>query len=155
MKIQKRYLLLHLSHNKEISEDLTSEVFIQAIKSLPTFNGDSTIKTWLIGIARYKWLELIKKENNMKKLNQKIELYIQEIDYFSNSISNKEIINRIYELLDEVSVISKQIVLMRVEGYSFDEIASALSISSSSARVIDFRTKKKIKEILNKEGYHE
>ena len=91
----------------------------------------------------------------MKKLNQKIELYIQEIDYFSNSISNKEIINRIYELLDEVSVISKQIVLMRVEGYSFDEIASALSISSSSARVIDFRTKKKIKEILNKEGYHE
>ena len=46
-----------------------------------------------------------------------------------------------------------QIVLMRIDGYSFHEIGKKLLISESSARVIDFRTKKKLKEILLKEGY--
>lgn len=41
---------------------------------------------------------------------------------------------------------------MRIEGYSFYEIAMKYNISESSARVIDFRTKKKIRGILEKEG---
>lgn len=41
---------------------------------------------------------------------------------------------------------------MRIEGYSFYEISIKHEVSESSARVIDFRAKKKIKEILEKEG---
>lgn len=44
--------------------------------------------------------------------------------------------------------------MMRVEGYSFYEIGNKLHISEDSARVIDFRTKKKLREILIKEGFH-
>ena len=45
----------------------------------------------------------------------------------------------------------QSIVNMRVEGYSFGEIAKEANISENSARVIDFRTKKWIKAILEKE----
>ena len=41
---------------------------------------------------------------------------------------------------------------MRIEGYSYLEIAQKYEISESSARVIDYRAKKKIKETLIKEG---
>jgi RNA polymerase sigma-70 factor (ECF subfamily) len=41
---------------------------------------------------------------------------------------------------------------MRVEGYSFFEIAQKHGISESSARVIDHRAKRKIREALAKEG---
>jgi DNA-directed RNA polymerase specialized sigma24 family protein len=41
---------------------------------------------------------------------------------------------------------------MRVEGYSYGEIAKEVNIAESSARVIDFRTKKYIKSNLEKEG---
>ena len=148
------YFLYHLSQNKDISEDLTSEVFLQAIKSLTTFKGDSTIKTWLFGIARLKWFEFIRKEQRIKSLNEKLVFYINEIDFFcEDAILDKEIIDRILELLNIEAEKSKQVVLMRVEGFSFCEIANELSISENSARVIDFRTKKKIKNILMKEGY--
>ena len=44
---------------------------------------------------------------------------------------------------------------MGIEGFSFAEIATKLCISESSARVIDFRTKKKLQQQLRKEGYDE
>ncbi|MFI3215154.1 MAG: RNA polymerase sigma factor [Eubacteriales bacterium] len=148
------YFLYHLSHNKDISEDLTSEVFLQAIKSLPTFKGDSTIKTWLFGIARLKWFEFVRKEQRIKSLNEKLAFYINEIDFFcEDTISDKQTIDRILELLNIETEKSRRVVLMRVEGFSFYEIANELSVSENSARVIDFRTKKKIKHILTKEGY--
>ncbi len=40
---------------------------------------------------------------------------------------------------------------MRLDGYSYNEISNKLEISESSARVIDFRAKRKIREILEKE----
>ena len=148
------YFLYHLSQNKDVSEDLTSEVFLQAIKSLPTFKGESTTKTWLFGIARLKWCEFVRKEKRVKTLNEKLTFYINEIDFFSeDAILDKQTIGIILELLDLETEKSRQVVLMRVEGFSFYEIAEKLSISESSARVIDFRTRKKIKQILLKEGY--
>lgn len=41
---------------------------------------------------------------------------------------------------------------MRIEGFSFYEIGLQYNISESSARVIDFRAKSKIRTILKKEG---
>ena len=148
------YFLYHLSQNQNVSEDLTSEVFLSAIKSLPTFRGDSDIKTWLFGIARLKWFEYIRKEKRIRSINEKLAIYVNELDFFDeNSVVNKEMAERLVEILELEPDKSKQIVLMRIDGYSFHEIGKKLLISESSARVIDFRTKKKLKEILLKEGY--
>ena len=42
---------------------------------------------------------------------------------------------------------------MRIDGYSYVEIATICNISESSARVVFFRTKNKLKKILKKEGF--
>ncbi|MEG0019806.1 MAG: hypothetical protein RR728_04590, partial [Oscillospiraceae bacterium] len=60
---------------------------------------------------------------------------------------------RMMELLKMEKNLHKTIVLFRIEGYSFCEIGQKCSISESSARVIDFRVRKKLKEILTKEGF--
>ena len=148
------YFIYSLSKNKDISEDITSEVFLVAIKSLPTFKGDSSIKTWLFGIARLKWLEFLRSQNKIQGINERLSLYINEVDFINEySIFNKDIIDKITELLDKEPEKNKKIILMRTEGFSFREIGESVGISENSARVIDFRTKKKIKEILIKEGY--
>ena len=41
--------------------------------------------------------------------------------------------------------------MKRIDGYSYYEIAEKYGISEGSARVIDFRMKKKIRDILEKE----
>ena len=59
---------------------------------------------------------------------------------------------RIRDLLGRESAQTREIVLMRLEGYSFYEIGQKYSISETSARVIDFRAKARIRSILEKEG---
>lgn len=46
--------LVSLTHDISLSEDLVSETFLGALKSLHKFKGQSTIKTWLFSIARNK-----------------------------------------------------------------------------------------------------
>lgn len=145
--------LLSITHNKALSEDLVSETFLSAIKSLPNFKGKSDIKTWLFSIARHKWYEYLRKEKSTTSLEFFIQQYIQEDSSIERSSYHNEVSNRILDLLDKEDKRTKDIVMMRVEGYSFYEIGNKFKISEGSARVIDFRIKKKLREILIKEGF--
>lgn len=146
--------LLSLTHDKLLSEDLTSEVFIGAIRSLPSFKGRSSIKTWLFSIARYKWIEHLKKGKKDLATESLTEIYLNDGMCLESLIITKELSALIHSLLTQEPDRNRDVVLMRIEGYSFFEIAQKFGISESSARVLDFRTKHKIKEILLKEGYH-
>ena len=57
------------------------------------------------------------------------------------------------ELLKQEEPRTRTVVQMRIDGYSFYEIAQKLGIREGSARVIDFRARKKLREQLMKEGY--
>ncbi len=144
-----RYLV-SLTHDPNLSEDLLSETFVSAISAIGNFKGQSTVKTWLFSIARNLWLQRIRKEKHTVEYNDLLGLYIS--DSISERMVTKEIANRIKELLSEKEARTQKIVNMRVEGYSYKEIANEVSITESSARVIDFRAKKWIKDILEKEG---
>lgn len=47
--------LFGLTRNAQTAEDLTQETFLQVIKSIPSFRGDSKVTTWIYGIARNLW----------------------------------------------------------------------------------------------------
>lgn len=148
------YYLYGLTKNQVLSEDLTSETFASAIKSLPNFRGDSNIKTWLFSIARHKWYEYIRREKSEKLINERLECYIVDKQpIYIYDFDNKEIVERILQLLEQEGSRQKEIVMLRIEGYSFYEIGEKIGISENSARVIDFRTRKKVRETLKKEGY--
>ena len=142
--------LVSLTHNPILSEDLLSETFVQAISALEHFKGHSSVKTWLFSIVRNVWLQRLRKEKPVVEYNDLLGLYVS--GRMVESLITKEIATRIEKLLIEKDERTQNIVRMRVEGYSFAEIAQVVKISESSARVIDFRTKKWIKSILEKEG---
>jgi len=52
--------LFSLTYDPNLSEDLLSETFIRAIKSIGRFKGDSSIKTWIFSIARYSWYDYLR-----------------------------------------------------------------------------------------------
>lgn len=152
--------LYSLSHDAILSEDLTSEVFLQVVKSIGGFRGEADIKTWLFSIARHQWYNYLRKKRR--------QVGTESFDGFVGDSSqngdmrnpdaaypDKELACRICRLLEEEPERTADIVRMRLEGYSFYEIAGKYGISESSARVIDFRARAKIREILKKEGYAE
>ena len=144
------YYLFSLTHNHTLSEDLLSETFVNAIASISRFKGQSSVKTWLISIARNMWLQHLRKEKPTVEYNDLLEIYVS--DSVEKRFITNETANRIQNLLLEKDQRTQKIVTMRVDGYSYSDIAQEVNISEGSARVIDFRTKKWIKTILVEEG---
>src|SRR4051794_11935043 len=44
----------HMMPRQEWIEDLTQETLLAAWRTLPQFRGESSLKTWVLGIARHK-----------------------------------------------------------------------------------------------------
>lgn len=142
--------LLSLSHNPTLSEDLVSETFVKAIYSIGNFNGQSSLKTWLFGIARNLWLQSLRKDRTTVEYSDLLGLYIT--DSIPQNLLMKEIVDRVFELLKTKDEQTRKIIGMRIEGISYYQIAEDVGVSENSARVIDFRTKKWLKATLQKEG---
>ena len=148
--------LYSLSHDASISEDLTSEVFLEVVKSIATFRGESDIKTWLFAIARHKWYAYLRKKSTQIQAESIHELYESDFMWIQHSSFPSDVEEIIKTILDSEPEMSKKVFQLRIDGYSYFEISEKLHISESSARVIYFRIKAKIKKYLEKEGfYHE
>lgn len=147
------YYLLSLTHNSSLSEDLTSETFLGALKAFPSFKNQSSIKTWLFAIARNKWLDHLKKDRHESSFEQLACIYLAEGADVEEKAFGSMTAQKIMDILSKEKETTKDIVIMRVNGHSFSEIAKKHRISESSARVIDHRTRQKIKKQLIKEGW--
>lgn len=144
--------LYSLSRDASLSEDLTGEVFLEVVKSIGSFRREADIKTWMFSIARHRWFAYLKKQKRQVKIEELSEFYQSSDFSIEERYQHKTFADRFYIILSNEPERTKNIVLMRIDGYSFYEIGQRYGISENSARVIYFRTKTKIREMLKKEG---
>ncbi len=142
--------LLNLSHDPVLAEDLLSETFLQALRSIGSFKGESSVRTWLCGIARHLWLRQLKGKRELLEYDDRLISFAGED--LDDRIAAGQAVGRIKALLLEKDERARTVVQMRLELFSYSEIAERLGISENSARVIEFRTRKWLKEILVREG---
>lgn len=144
--------LCSLTHDPQLSEDLLQETFVKALASLPAFEGRSSVKTWLFGIARNLWLQSLRRSQRDSGLIDKLSAYLGDTATVESATLNAHAAQRVYSFLAQKQPRVQQIVRMRLDGYSFYEISLALGISENSARVADFRARRWIQSMLEKEG---
>ena len=143
--------LVSLTRAPSLAEDLTSETFLGAIRALPRFQGRADIKTWLFSIARHQWYAHLRKQKHQVGFEELAGIYLAQEDA-EGRVLQREAAHRVMELLEQESENARQVVGLRIAGYSVYEISQKLGISESSVRVMDFRAKKKIRETIEKEG---
>lgn len=147
-----RYLY-SISRDAALSEDLASEVFVEVVGSLPSFRGESDVKTWMFSIARHRWYAHLRRKQRCVSETELFENSANAEQSLEEQFQNAETARRIMSLLDKEPERTRRIVLLRTEGYSFHEIGEKTGVSENSARVIDFRARAKIRQILMKEGF--
>lgn len=137
------HYLLYLCKDPSLAEDLMSETFLKAFTSLHQLKKEDQIKTWLFTIARNVFLSECRK-------NKVTISYEDYMDQFVKEPLTQDI-SFIQELIQQKDKRTQQLFQMRLDGYSYAEIASTLNISENSCRVMDFRLKRWLKEKLKKE----
>jgi RNA polymerase sigma-70 factor (ECF subfamily) len=144
--------LYSLCRDASLAEDLTSEVFLEVVRSLASFRGESDVKTWLFSIARHRWYAWLRKQNRQIPTQSIHELW-ETAEPGSEEGSAAEAEAVIRAALAEETAVVQRVVQLRIEGYSYHEIAAQCGISENSARVVFFRAKTRIKKHLEKEGF--
>ena len=144
--------LFSLCHDASLSDDLASEVFLEVIRSISTFRGESDIKTWLFTIARRRWFAYLRSQNRQIRTVNIHDLC--DCAQLGAADNDNNLENLIQGILSLETARTRDVVQMRIEGYSFYEIGAKLGISENSARVIHFRVKTKIRKQLETEGFH-
>ncbi len=142
-----------LTLDPTLSENLTSDVFLEAVKSLHTFRADSSVKTWLYSIAHHCWCHYLRKKKLQPPIVQDSLDFMTDEPMIEENISDRATLDRIQEILQAQPSQTQEIMRLRMRGFSYYEISLKLGISDNSARVIEFRAKTKIKQILKKEGF--
>lgn len=135
--------LMSLSHNINLSEELTQETFCIAIKEINKFKGKCTISTWLCIIAKH----LYYKETSKLKTLEINEKDIQEISFEEKYILQEEKLE-LYKKLQNINETTRNVMYLRLLGFSFKEIADILGKNDSWCRVVYYRGKKELNELL-------
>ena len=147
-KTVNKYLFC-LTHNNDISEELTQETFYKAVRKIDTYKGECKISVWLCQIAKNLWYDYRKKN---KKVIQVGEDSIEIIeDSIENSIEKKVISNDekmlLYKKMQTLDEKTREVIYLRITGeLSFKEIGIILNKTENWARVTFYRGKNKLKE---------
>lgn len=139
--------------SKELAEDLTQEVFYEAIKGLNSFSQKSTIQTWLFSIAKNR----LKKHYRSKKYKDNLHEILAKEEHPSTTPEELLLIKEekisIIEQINQLDELAKEIVTLRVYGeLSFKEIGILIEKSENYARINFHRAKLKLQKEM--EGYH-
>ena len=140
--------LLSKTNNVDIAEELTQETFFQAIQCIDRFKGNSSILTWLCGIAKNVWLKDLRKRQETLPIDDNI-LEITDKQEINLQWEQKEILQLIHDMNEPV----REVMYLRlISNLSFAEIGEIIGKTENWTRVTFFRGKQKIvKEILKDE----
>ena len=156
-KIYKEYFetvykyLLYLTHNEDLSEELTQETFYRAIRKIDQFKEKSSISTWLIQIAKNLYFDEFKRNKKLEELTD-IEYKIYDKSIEDTIVSNEEKIE-LKRRINDLDETYKKVVLLRISGeLDFKEIGVLLGKSENWARVTFYRAKNKLMKGVDENG---
>lgn len=138
--------LFCLTHNSDISEELTQETFYRAVKKINTFKGECKMSVWLCQIAKNLWYDELRKNKKIENIGDEM-LSIQSEDKIEDKIVLNESKIELYKKIQKLDKQTREVIYLRITGeLSFKEIGDILNKTENWARVTFYRGKQKLKE---------
>lgn len=134
-----------ITHNSDISEELTQETFYKMIKNIDSFKGNCKLSSWLCEIAKNLWYDELRKKKRKIVLSENLEE--KSTDNIEENFIHKEKVSMIYHKINALDEETKRVMYLRINSdMSFKEIGQVLGKTETWARVTFYRGKKKVKE---------
>lgn len=133
--------------DKDDREDLFQEIVLQIWKSFKGFRGESSISTWMYRIALNTAITHLRKEK--RSVNDSVSLQGIEIPDMNDSDEKEEQFTQLFAAIEKLDKIEKSVVLLYLEGKSYDEISEVTGLSKSNVGVKLNRIKTKLSGTLN------
>lgn len=145
--------LLQLSGHRQTAEDLVLDVFLKSYDHLESCKGES-VRSWLFKIAYHSYIDWYRKEK--KAIQTDPQLMSIRISQRTASPEDRYLVKE--KLRNWLTVVTSlperqcQVILLRdFYEFSYDEIGQILNINLSNVKVLLFRARQFVKEVMKNE----
>jgi|SRR5579859_1017185 len=145
-----RFCYWQTNHSGD-AEDLTQNIFIEMVKSIHNFRGNSSFKNWLYILAKRQVSNWIREKYHYPKteLLEATMVVMGDDDEWLDVENMVVKERRVQQLLELLSSQEKEVMRLRyLHNFSMKDIAMRLKLSETNVKVICHRSLKKLKEKL-------
>jgi RNA polymerase sigma-70 factor (ECF subfamily) len=126
--------------------DIAQEVWIQIFRALPTYRGESQFGTWAHRIAVNRTLNALRRTRRIAKAETEIEDDTASVDH---DAERALLAATIEEAAARLSPGARTVFMMHdVEGYTHEEIARELGITTGGSKSQLFKARAKLRRML-------
>lgn len=141
---------------EDVAEEMAQDVFIDFIEGLRDFRGDSSLKTYLFSIARFKIIDYIKKKKLKKILFSALPPNIVDnivSVLVDDEIERSDLANRIDRILNRLPNDYRIVIRLKyMDGRKVKEIANQLMLSFKATESLLFRARQAFMEEFREAG---
>lgn len=139
------HFLLSKCGDSDLAEELTQETFLQAIKSIDSYNGGCKMSVWLCQIAKHLLYQHWARRKENSPLPEDDWMPAGEPGVERQVLAREELLE-VLGRLHRLPVNLREVVYLRISGdLSFREIGRIMGKSENWARVNFFRAKEILK----------
>ena len=126
-------------------KDIFQEIVANLWKAYPNFNGRSKLSTWIYKISlntAISWFREYSKHTHRIKYTNYTPNVINDDGY-------DEIYEKLYSAIEHLGKIDRAIILLQLEGYSYDDISEIIGLTKTNVATKINRIKLKLKNHLS------
>ena len=128
------------SRNKAEIDDLFQEILIRLWNGFDNYEGRSTAQTWIYRVALNTAINQDKKE---RRRIETVPLTV-DIDPYEADDPKTQQIRELYDRISRLDLIDRSLILLWLEGISYDEIGAIIGITPNNVGVRLARIKDKL-----------
>lgn len=145
--------VLRLVRNESTAEDLISEVFLDVWRQANRFEGRSAVSTWLMAIARFKGLSVLRRRPELELDEETAEAIADTSDNPEVALEKKDKSAVLRKCLTALSAEHREIIdLVYYHEKSVEEVAEIVGIPEATVKTRMFYARKKMAELLKAQG---
>jgi len=145
-------LMLRMTGSEQDALDLTQETFVRAYEKLDRFNPSAPFFPWLYTMGLNLARDFLRRaKRSPMEAYESENSFFEEIDQ-DDRLADQTDIQEVLEGLQTLPVDYREALLLRFhEGLSISEVASALGLSASAAKMRIHRGLLKLRQLLGKQ----
>ena len=117
-----------------LAEDVSQDAILKAWQALPTFRGDSSLRSWLLRITHNTAISTLRRRREEVR-DPRLLPEQPALSTTETRVVDRASIDAFEEALDDLDELSRSIVVLReIEGLSYDEIAEVLDVAMPTVK---------------------
>lgn len=135
-----------LAGDADLAQDVAQEVWIQIFRALPSWRGDAKFSTWVHRVAINRTLNALRRTRRQALIETEIE---DDSAVVEQDSERSMLAQTIEEATRKLSPGARTVFLLHdVEGYTHEEIAIELGITSGGSKSQLFKARAKLRRLL-------